>query len=208
MYQCSHFGNTLLQALKNPLLEQVSNIWAMRDSNPRHPRCKRGALPTELIAHNRSWTFYRISRELWLMVLSRKKPPVFTEKSFQQTMRSPRGVSSAGRALQSHCRGQGFEFPTLHHLQQSNRFSRHVREGQSIRRVPISIRTKQTTPILAKTQIRLASPLKLKVVFQDCRFCCECADIFRAISENPCSFTFQEELAISILRSESVSQFG
>ena len=24
--------------------------WAMRDSNSRHPRCKRGALPTELIA--------------------------------------------------------------------------------------------------------------------------------------------------------------
>ena len=26
--------------------------WAVRDSNPRHPRCKRGALPTELIARN------------------------------------------------------------------------------------------------------------------------------------------------------------
>jgi hypothetical protein len=24
--------------------------WAVRDSNPRHPRCKRGALPTELTA--------------------------------------------------------------------------------------------------------------------------------------------------------------
>lgn len=24
--------------------------WALRDSNPRHPRCKRGALPTELSA--------------------------------------------------------------------------------------------------------------------------------------------------------------
>lgn len=27
--------------------------WAMRDSNSRHPRCKRGALPTELIALSR-----------------------------------------------------------------------------------------------------------------------------------------------------------
>jgi hypothetical protein len=26
------------------------NKWAMRDSNPRHPRCKRGALAAELIA--------------------------------------------------------------------------------------------------------------------------------------------------------------
>ena len=102
-------------ALKNPPLERVSSIWAMRDSNPRHPRCKRGALPTELIALNKSWTLYRISRVLLLIVPSvAKKPLVFTERSFQQTIRSPRGVSSAGRALQSHCRGQGFEFPTLH----------------------------------------------------------------------------------------------
>ena len=28
--------------------------WAMRDSNPRPPRCKRGALPAELIALDRS----------------------------------------------------------------------------------------------------------------------------------------------------------
>ena len=28
--------------------------WAMRDSNPRHPRCKRGALPAELIARLRN----------------------------------------------------------------------------------------------------------------------------------------------------------
>src|SRR5262249_22254017 len=29
-----------------------SSHWAMRDSNPRHPACKAGALPTELIARN------------------------------------------------------------------------------------------------------------------------------------------------------------
>ena len=28
----------------------VGKWWAMRDSNSRHPRCKRGALPAELIA--------------------------------------------------------------------------------------------------------------------------------------------------------------
>lgn len=30
--------------------EKFGKWWAMRDSNSRHPRCKRGALPTELIA--------------------------------------------------------------------------------------------------------------------------------------------------------------
>jgi hypothetical protein len=30
--------------------EKLGKWWAMRDSNSRHPRCKRGALPTELIA--------------------------------------------------------------------------------------------------------------------------------------------------------------
>lgn len=33
--------------------------WAMRDSNSRHPRCKRGALPTELIALSRCRTSVR-----------------------------------------------------------------------------------------------------------------------------------------------------
>src|SRR5205823_7398552 len=34
--------------------EDAKGWWAMRDSNPRPPRCKRDALPAELIARNRS----------------------------------------------------------------------------------------------------------------------------------------------------------
>src|SRR5205085_8756078 len=34
--------------------ENATGWWAMRDSNPRPPRCKRDALPAELIALNRS----------------------------------------------------------------------------------------------------------------------------------------------------------
>lgn len=37
----------------------MSFWWAMRDSNSRHPRCKRGALPTELIALSRCRTSVR-----------------------------------------------------------------------------------------------------------------------------------------------------
>lgn len=36
--------------LENVYREVLRKWWAMRDSNSRHPRCKRGALPTELIA--------------------------------------------------------------------------------------------------------------------------------------------------------------
>src|ERR1043165_4748012 len=36
------------------LTEGAKGWWAMRDSNPRPPRCKRDALPAELIARNRS----------------------------------------------------------------------------------------------------------------------------------------------------------
>lgn len=37
----------------NPTIFKSIEWWAMRDSNSRHPRCKRGALPTELIAPSR-----------------------------------------------------------------------------------------------------------------------------------------------------------
>jgi hypothetical protein len=36
----------------NKINVKKTKWWAMRDSNSRHPRCKRGALPTELIALN------------------------------------------------------------------------------------------------------------------------------------------------------------
>src|SRR5262249_38230888 len=37
-------------SLAKPKLRRSEGWWAVRDSNPRHPRCKRGALPTELTA--------------------------------------------------------------------------------------------------------------------------------------------------------------
>ena len=39
----------------------------------------------------------------------------YTDHSFS------RGRSSVGRALQSHCRGRGFESPRLHHIGQEKR---------------------------------------------------------------------------------------
>src|SRR5207248_11499018 len=39
----------LTDSLFNELFQDV-RWWAVRDSNSRHPRCKRGALPTELTA--------------------------------------------------------------------------------------------------------------------------------------------------------------
>src|SRR5271169_1079833 len=43
----------LNRGLRVALCSSWSQWWAMRDSNPRHSRCKRDALPTELIAPGR-----------------------------------------------------------------------------------------------------------------------------------------------------------
>ena len=45
--------------LRKTLPDICKKWWAMRDSNSRHPRCKRGALPTELIALSRCRTSVR-----------------------------------------------------------------------------------------------------------------------------------------------------
>src|SRR5436853_5565149 len=37
--------------MRNGPCEASEEVWAKRDSNPRHLRCKRSALPAELFAH-------------------------------------------------------------------------------------------------------------------------------------------------------------
>lgn len=55
-YECFFRWATETEYLEDSLAEGISSMdggmiwWAMRDSNSRHPRCKRGALPAELIA--------------------------------------------------------------------------------------------------------------------------------------------------------------
>ncbi len=49
-------------------------------------------------------------------------PVDFAEKFRDEPGTRIRGCSSAGRALQSHCRGQGFESPQLHQFPSQSRF--------------------------------------------------------------------------------------
>ena len=90
-----------------------------RDSNPRQPAWEAGTLPTELPP--RCFLEYTLRR-------MRSLPPgpfgrALTggrQSSYTQSVHA-RGRSSAGRALQSHCRGRGFESPRLHPSQGSER---------------------------------------------------------------------------------------
>jgi hypothetical protein len=60
--------------------------------------------------------------------------------SFLSTRTRMRGCSSAGRALQSHCRGQGFDPPQLHRISRITRSLGHARRRSVGRRVPKTAR--------------------------------------------------------------------
>src|SRR4051812_25679510 len=91
-----------------------------RDSNPRQPAWEAGTLPTELPPRSqasirlRNRPVYSITRR------SSSRVDEFSRQSLYFFEVQARGRSSAGRALQSHCRGRGFEPPRLHPSNGSN----------------------------------------------------------------------------------------
>ncbi len=58
-HRCGFKKRRLAGAVCANIACHMEKWWAMRDSNSRHPRCKRGALPTELIALSRCRTSVR-----------------------------------------------------------------------------------------------------------------------------------------------------
>ena len=58
LYQLSYLGAGKNRTARKPR-------WAVRGSNPRPPRCKRGALPTELTAPVAPWLEAMARREVW-----------------------------------------------------------------------------------------------------------------------------------------------
>jgi hypothetical protein len=94
-------------------------FWSGRwDSNPRHPAWEADTLPTELrprccrAEYSTGGDRCPLSprREIGMprFALTPESPATYTHPSVYW------GRSSAGRALQSHCRGRGFESPRLH----------------------------------------------------------------------------------------------
>src|SRR5215204_1019440 len=89
-----------------------------RDSNPRQPAWEAGTLPTELPPRR---SFEYTSRRIRSLALRSHAALTGGRQSPYTRLVHARGRSSAGRALQSHCRGRGFESPRLHPSQGSER---------------------------------------------------------------------------------------